>query len=316
VFDVVRIVAIETNHDPKPLSQQFFWPDLQGFCQVEHQLHTEVPHSALYVRLIGAVHANAMRKLLLVPTALRSELSDTAAQPFQVGIERRLARQRRHAPIVAGCRRSATSTIVPHQVTMAATARPSASMGAIHYTPSEGSTACRLLRAQFPKMAVTLDPFKTSCRKCLTAITGDREKYISSSRRPGSGRSWSLPPDWRPVEDGKPDAEPGAETPVQSTVSPPTSWPRDVATKWDIADLKAELSTVVQRAIQEFTRSFGTDARPRYMDVKQCAAYIGRSEQALRGLLKRRQIRPLPGKGRRVQFDREKVDAWMARPRG
>lgn len=50
----------------------------------------------------------------------------------------------------------------------------------------------------------------------------------------------------------------------------------------------------------------------RYLSVDACATYIGRTQDAIRGLVKRRQI-PHVKIGRRVQFDKEAVDKWVQR---
>lgn len=50
----------------------------------------------------------------------------------------------------------------------------------------------------------------------------------------------------------------------------------------------------------------------RYLTVPALATYIGRSEEAVRMLVKRGQI-PTIRVGRRVQFDKEKIDRWMGR---
>lgn len=50
---------------------------------------------------------------------------------------------------------------------------------------------------------------------------------------------------------------------------------------------------------------------PRFFDVNACAAYICRSPEAVRHLVKRAEI-PHFKVGRRVQFDRLKIDRWMA----
>lgn len=55
-----------------------------------------------------------------------------------------------------------------------------------------------------------------------------------------------------------------------------------------------------------------TDVAPRYFNVEQCAAYIGRTDNAVRMLVKKGQI-PRLKLGRKVQFDKEKIDRWMER---
>jgi len=48
----------------------------------------------------------------------------------------------------------------------------------------------------------------------------------------------------------------------------------------------------------------------RYLDVKAAAAYLGRSEHAVRHLVKKRQI-PYIRKQGRVFFDQHSLDRWM-----
>lgn len=50
----------------------------------------------------------------------------------------------------------------------------------------------------------------------------------------------------------------------------------------------------------------------RYLTVEQCATYIGRTPDALRMMAKRGQI-PKLLVGRKLQFDKEKIDRWMER---
>lgn len=51
---------------------------------------------------------------------------------------------------------------------------------------------------------------------------------------------------------------------------------------------------------------------PRYLDVNTCAAYIGRTPEAVRMLAKRGQI-PRIKVGRKLSFDKERIDRWMDR---
>lgn len=81
----------------------------------------------------------------------------------------------------------------------------------------------------------------------------------------------------------------------------------NIATKQDIADLKAFFDQRLRELLTDLSRSDN-----RYMDLEQCAAYIGRTTHALRGLIRRRQI-PHMRIGRRLQFDRDKIDSWMKR---
>jgi excisionase family DNA binding protein len=79
----------------------------------------------------------------------------------------------------------------------------------------------------------------------------------------------------------------------------------DIATKQDLAALKAR--------IEDLFREFATGkVQPRYMSVAECAAYIGRTPRAVFGLLHKGAI-PHIRLGRRVQFDRERIDRWIDR---
>jgi len=51
---------------------------------------------------------------------------------------------------------------------------------------------------------------------------------------------------------------------------------------------------------------------PRLMNVKQAAAYLGRSESALFHLVARREI-PCIKHGRNLRFDRLELDKWIER---
>jgi excisionase family DNA binding protein len=48
----------------------------------------------------------------------------------------------------------------------------------------------------------------------------------------------------------------------------------------------------------------------RYMTTDQCAAYLGRTVKAVQCLVQKGHI-PHFKVGRRVQFDRERIDRWM-----
>lgn len=56
----------------------------------------------------------------------------------------------------------------------------------------------------------------------------------------------------------------------------------------------------------------GPEIAPRYMDVHACAAYIGRSARAIYDLVYDNQI-PHHKVGKKLQFDKERVDSWMSR---
>lgn len=50
----------------------------------------------------------------------------------------------------------------------------------------------------------------------------------------------------------------------------------------------------------------------RYLDVAQLATYIGRTPKAIYHLVAEGKI-PVMRLGRKVQFDKEKIDRWMDR---
>jgi excisionase family DNA binding protein len=55
-----------------------------------------------------------------------------------------------------------------------------------------------------------------------------------------------------------------------------------------------------------------TELASRYMGVSACAIYLGRSEKSVRRLVEKRQI-PVSRIGRRLTFDRDRIDAWVGR---
>ncbi|HZI27150.1 MAG TPA: excisionase family DNA-binding protein, partial [Gemmatimonadaceae bacterium] len=82
-----------------------------------------------------------------------------------------------------------------------------------------------------------------------------------------------------------------------------------LASKQDIAQLRSYIDEVLARLRVELATIICPNKR--YMDVKECAEYVGRTNRAIEGLVRRRQI-PHIRVGRRVQFDREKIDRWVA----
>jgi len=66
-----------------------------------------------------------------------------------------------------------------------------------------------------------------------------------------------------------------------------------------IARIKAELSHMAPARVQ-----------PVLLNVKEAAAYIGRSEQAVQHLIFQKEL-PVVRKGRRVHLDRRDLDAWI-----
>jgi excisionase family DNA binding protein len=87
----------------------------------------------------------------------------------------------------------------------------------------------------------------------------------------------------------------------------------DIATKRDIADLKqviTDLKACLERRGRESASERGGTSDSPYLLIDECAAYIGRTVLAVRGLVARRGI-PHSRVGGRVQFDREAIDRWM-----
>jgi excisionase family DNA binding protein len=82
----------------------------------------------------------------------------------------------------------------------------------------------------------------------------------------------------------------------------------DVATKDDIAELRSFLESALAQLASQL-KGVGDS---RFMSVEQCAAYIGRTPRAVEGLVYRAAI-PVIKTGRRVTFDRERIDRWMER---
>jgi excisionase family DNA binding protein len=70
-------------------------------------------------------------------------------------------------------------------------------------------------------------------------------------------------------------------------------------------------SQIAARIVPEIERRNG-NARPaaRLLTVKQAAAYIGRTEQAVQHLIHKREL-VVVRKGRRVHVDRGDLDRWI-----
>jgi excisionase family DNA binding protein len=58
--------------------------------------------------------------------------------------------------------------------------------------------------------------------------------------------------------------------------------------------------------------TFLTDHTGRYMNVAACATYIGRTVKAVYHLVDERKI-PVIRVGRKLTFDRERIDRWLDR---
>jgi predicted DNA-binding transcriptional regulator AlpA len=75
------------------------------------------------------------------------------------------------------------------------------------------------------------------------------------------------------------------------------------------AEVKAEFA-----ALRIGLRDFSSPgvALPRYLDVKQCSIYLGRSPKAIYNLVRQRKI-PHFRQGGKIQFDTHRLDRWMDR---
>jgi excisionase family DNA binding protein len=82
-----------------------------------------------------------------------------------------------------------------------------------------------------------------------------------------------------------------------------------LATKQDIADLKA----FIDERLNALESAAGGQSPPsKFMTMTQCAAHIGRTHKSVEHMVRKAQI-PHIKIGRRVQFDREKIDRWIER---
>jgi excisionase family DNA binding protein len=52
--------------------------------------------------------------------------------------------------------------------------------------------------------------------------------------------------------------------------------------------------------------------RQRLISLREAALYLGRTEEALRMMVRRNQVPGVVRIGRKTQFDRRKLDAWIA----
>jgi excisionase family DNA binding protein len=88
-----------------------------------------------------------------------------------------------------------------------------------------------------------------------------------------------------------------------------------LATKADIADLRRAIDNLAVE-LRSLLSERSTDTEPpltsRYMGAAECAAYLGRSEKAIRHMVDRIQI-PYAKIGRRLMFDRDKIAKWLER---
>lgn len=145
----------------------------------------------------------------------------------------------------------------------------------IHYKPFGWvATGCRLSPLKFPALVYTRDPDQVDCVTCLRVMRDV-------------------------IGVGALNADALREI---------TAITLDIATKRDLSDLKAFIEVTVRELIADLRDT----SRPRYMGVRECAAYLGRSVSAVRHLVSKNQI-PHGRIGYRIEFDKEKVDSWVAR---
>jgi excisionase family DNA binding protein len=83
----------------------------------------------------------------------------------------------------------------------------------------------------------------------------------------------------------------------------------------DIGPLALELpnaliETLAQRVAAIVVERLEDTSNRRWITVDQAADYIGRSPEAIRGLVKRRELTGYKPDGR-LQLDREELDGWM-----
>jgi len=83
----------------------------------------------------------------------------------------------------------------------------------------------------------------------------------------------------------------------------------------DIGPLAFELptaliETLAQRVAAIVLERLEDTSSRRWLTVDQAADYLGRSQEAVRGLVKRRELTGYKPDGR-LQLDREELDRWM-----
>lgn len=80
---------------------------------------------------------------------------------------------------------------------------------------------------------------------------------------------------------------------------------------FDESFLTALAAQIAARLIPEIEhRSNGRAAQARLLTVREAAAYIGRTEQALQHLIHKREL-VVVRRGRRVHLDRSDLDRWI-----
>lgn len=72
----------------------------------------------------------------------------------------------------------------------------------------------------------------------------------------------------------------------------------------------ALIETLAQRVAAVVLERLEATSSGRWLTVEQAAEYVGRSEEAIRGLVKRGELTAYKPDGR-LQFDREQIDRWM-----
>jgi excisionase family DNA binding protein len=75
------------------------------------------------------------------------------------------------------------------------------------------------------------------------------------------------------------------------------------------------LAAEIAARISPLIHSRNGKAEPRLLTVKDAAAYIGRTEQALQHLIHKREI-VVVRRGRRVHLDRKDLDCWIESNKG
>jgi excisionase family DNA binding protein len=182
----------------------------------------------------------------------------------------------------------------------------------VHYRPASDAerTTCRIRLSSFPKVSWSLDPSAVVCRTCL----GIRDATFGDVRKR---------PDYLARRDAMSRVRVAAVVEVAGNASPAMG-----GAAADVASLRPYLLDL-QRSIDQLTgevrelRSSLQVAAPtvdavtelakgRYMNVDEAAAYLHRTVKAIRMLVHRAEI-PHQKHGRRVQFDRDKLDRWMER---
>jgi hypothetical protein len=145
----------------------------------------------------------------------------------------------------------------------------------VHAIGQDDSTECKIRFALFPRVASTTDLSAVTCKGCLGAVRRRTEAVARSEI---------------------------ARRAVDHAVQ------LDLMTRKDLTELR----TFIEGCFSSFAHEVRHPPIQRYMGVNECAAYIGRSPKAVRHLVEQRAI-PHSRFDRRLIFDREKIDRWIAR---